>query len=58
MLLENVGQAFKFRAFGDSKMKFQENWLTQAREIKVGKRVVWQEAKQEYTESWQETRSS
>ena len=27
------GSVVKFRAFGDSKMKFQENWLTQAREI-------------------------
>jgi hypothetical protein len=52
-----VGQLLNLEHLDVSASNFKENWLTQAREIKVGKRVVWQEAKQEYTESWHETRS-
>ena len=57
-IFRKCGSVVKFKWFGDSKIKFQENWLTQAKEILVGKWVVWQSAKQHYTESWQEPRGA
>ena len=40
--LKQCGSVVKFRKFGDSKIKFQQNWLDRARENKVGKQLVWQ----------------